>query len=140
MKIKLKDVTRYYVGLANVGDLILPSKLSFAISRNMESLLVEAERVEKERKKLCEVYAEKDADGKPIMTDSVVAGKETREYKMTPAAREAINEEYQALMEAEVDICIAMASQESIQQCEKNERYSIPSARQVAALAFMLEK
>ncbi|MCI8592704.1 MAG: hypothetical protein HFI88_10265 [Lachnospiraceae bacterium] len=140
MKMKLKDVNRHYAGLAGAGDLILPSKLSFAISRNMESLLAEVERAEKERKKMCERYAEKDADGKPVMADSVVDGKKTREYKMSPEGMKTVNEEYQALLDAEVDVRISTVDAECIRQCEESERYSIPSVRQAAALAFMLEK
>lgn len=140
MKMKLKDASRHYAGLAEVGDLILPSKLSFAVSVNMEKLFAEVERAEKERKKLCERYAEKDADGRPVMADSVVDGKKTREYKMDPEGMKTVNEEYQALLDTEVDVRISTVDAECIRQCEENERYSIPSARQIAAMAFMLEE
>lgn len=140
MKMKLKDAIRYYTGLDGVGELILPSKLSFAVSRNMESLLAEVERAEKERKNLCAHYAEKDADGKPVMTDSMVDGKKIREYKMDPESMKIVNEEYQAMLDTEVDIRISTVDAECIHQCEESERYSIPSARQIAALSFMLEE
>lgn len=92
----------------------------------MESLLAELERVEKERKKLCERYAEKDADGRPVMAGSVVDGKKTREYKMGPEGLKTVNEEYQALLDTEVDICISTVDGECIRQCEENEQVSHP--------------
>ncbi len=140
MKMKLKDVTMHYRDLEGLGSLILPSGLSFTISRNMDSLRLEVERMEKERKKLCERYAEKDDDGNPAMADSVIRGEKTREYKMLPEARAAFSEEYEKLLETEVEVPVSKAKREYISQCEEKERYSIPSVGHIAAMTFMLEE
>lgn len=82
MKMKLRETQVRLQNLAKLGTKTFPAKLSFAISCNIEKLQKEAEHIEKERKKLCEQYAEKDDDGKPVMVDSVLNGKESKEYKM----------------------------------------------------------
>lgn len=140
MKMKLKEVQVRLQNLAKLGTKTFPAKLSFAISCNIEKLQKEAEHIEKERKKLCEQYAEKDDDGKPVMVDSVIGGKESKEYKMDTSARTAFGEEYESLLDTEVDVTIRTVKTEVVEQCERAERYDIPTVAELLALAFMLEE
>lgn len=140
MKMKLKEAQARLQNLAKLGTKTFPAKLSFAISCNIEKLQKEAEHIEKERKKLCEQYADKDDDGKPVMVDSVINGVESKEYKMDAAARAAFGEEYDSLLDTEVDVNIRMAKTEVVEQCERADRYDIPTVAELLALAFMLEE
>lgn len=140
MKMKEKEVSKHFSDLAGMGNLTFPSKLSFAISYNLEKLQKECERIEKERKKLCEQYADKDEDGNPIMEKSVINGTETQTYKMSDENRKTFNDEYNELLDTEVDIEIRTVKSEVIERCEQVERYSIPSVSQLFALSFMLEE
>lgn len=140
MKMKLRETQVRLQNLAKLGTKTFPAKLSFAISCNIEKLQKEAEYIEKERKKLCEQYAEKDDDGKPVMVDSVLNGKESKEYKMDGTTRAAFAEEYDSLMDTEVDVTIRTVKTEVVEQCERAERYDIPTVAELLALAFMLEE
>lgn len=140
MKMTLKEVNRHYAELSGLGSLVLPSRLSFAVSCNLEQLRKEAERTEKERQKLCRQYADRDGDGNPVMADSVVNGVKTQEYRMTEENRKAFTEEYGTLLDTETEIRIRMAKKEEVERCEQAERYSIPSVSQLLALSFMLEE
>lgn len=140
MKMKERDVTKNYRNLAGIGNLVLPSKLSFAISCNIEKLKKEAERIEKERKKLCEQYAEKDAEGKPVMVDSVIEGHKTQEYKMSDDDKKMFLEEYESLLDEEVEISIRTIKQEVLEKCETADRYNIPTVSQLIAMSFMIEE
>lgn len=140
MKMKLREVQVRLQNLAKLGTKTFPAKLSFAISCNIEKLQKEAEHIEKERKKLCEQYAEKDDDGKPVMVDSVLNGKESKEYKMDGTARAAFAEEYDSLMDTEVDVTIRTVKTEVVEQCERAERYDILTVAELLALTFMLEE
>lgn len=139
MKMKESEAYERLEGLTELKDLVLPSKLSFAVSHNIEKLREEVERLDRERKKICEQYAEKGSGGEPLYDESVVNGKQTQEYRMTVENKRACLEEYRDLLESEADIDIRMAPANLIGRCEETERYSIPSVRQLAALAFMLE-
>lgn len=140
MKMKLKEAQVRLQNLAKLGTKTFPAKLSFAISCNIEKLQKEAEHIEKERKKLCEQYADKDDDGKPVMVDSVINGVESKGYKMDASARAAFGEEYDSLLDTEVDVNIRMVKTEVVEQCERAERYDIPTVAELLALAFMLEE
>lgn len=140
MKMKLKEVQERLKGLARMGTKTFPSKLSFAVSYNIEKLQKESERIEKERKKLCEQYAEKDDDGNPVMVNSVVNGNTVKEYKMDEDGRKAFGEEYDALLDTEVSVEIRTVKTEVVEQCEKVERYDIPTVAELIAMSFMLKE
>lgn len=139
MKMKGKEVKERILKLQRTENLTLPSKLSYAIVYNVEALQKEEERIEKEREKLCEQYSEKDEEGKPVMINSIINGNKVKEYKMTEENEKLLNEEYNELLDMEVDIEIRTVKQELIERCEKVERYDILSVSQLSALLFMLE-
>lgn len=139
MKMRVKEVNSHFFDLVKVKDLILPSKLSFAVSRNLGKLQREVERIEKERKRLCELYADKDKKGEPVMVKSVINGNITQQYKISGENKELFEEEYNELLDAEVDIEIHTVKREVIERCEEVERYDIPSVSQLLAMSFMTE-
>lgn len=139
MKMKLKEVNERYVALANLGEKVFPSKLSFAVSYNLRKLQKETENIENERRKLCEEYSNKDKDGNPVMLDSIVNGQKTQSYDITGDAKKQMEAEYDELLNEEVDIDIRMVKSEAIEQCENRDRYSIPSVRDIFAMSFMIE-
>lgn len=140
MKMTERDVIKNYRSLSGLGGLALPSKLSFAISYNLEKLQRESERIEKERKRLCVQYADKNESGEPVMVDSVINGEKTQEYKMTVENRKLFGEEYDAVLDSEVEIDIRTVKQEVVERCEQAERYNLLTVAQLLVLSFMLEE
>lgn len=140
MKIKLREAVKHAAHLASLSKKVFPSKLSFAISCNTEMLQKEAERAEKERLKICERYAEKDENGKPIMLNNIVNGNKVQEYKINEEGRRALLEEYNDLLETEVEIEIRKVNASILEKCETADRYTIPSVADINAMAFMLEE
>ena len=140
MKIRLKEAFIYAKRLAAFKDKVFPAKLSFAIYCNEETLQKEIERSEKERTKLCEQYAEKDEEGKPVMTDNIVNGKKVQAYKLSDENQAIFAEEYNELLETEVEIDIRKAKTSILEKCETYDRYSVLSVAEISALSFMLEE
>lgn len=140
MKMKLGDVNKKLNALARMGGRTFPAKLGFAISCNIEKLQQESEHIEKERKKLCEQYAEKDEDGNCVMVDSIINNQKMQEYKMTDENRKLFGKEYDDFLDTEIDIDIRTVKQEVIEQCETQERYSIPSVADIVGMGFMVEE
>lgn len=138
MKMKEREVSEHFSKLSELGNMRLPSKLSFAISCNTEKLQGEVRRIEKERVKLCEQCADKDDEGKPIMVKSIINGKEVQQYKISDDNRKLFEEEYNAILDAEVDIQIRTVKPDVIDQCEMAERYDILTVAQLLALSFMI--
>lgn len=139
MKMKAKEVQQNLVGLAKLHSKIFPVELSYAISANVEELQKEAERIEKERTKLCEQYAEKDEKGNPVMVDSILEGKTVKEYKMNEEKKRELKKEYETLLETEIEIKIRKVKTEVLSRCEASERYDLPSVAMIAGMSFMLE-
>lgn len=140
MKMKLKDVNKNLNALARLGGKTFPAKLGFAIACNIEKLQRESEHIEKERKKLCEQYAEKDEEGKAVMVESIINNQKAQEYKMTDENRELFGKEYGDFLETEVEVEIRTVKQEVIGHCETQERYSIPSVAEIVGMGFMVEE
>lgn len=140
MKMKEREARERFYSLSGLGSLKVPSQLSFAISYNLEKFQREDKRIEKERKKLCDQYADKNEDGTPVMVDSVINGQKIQEYKMSDENRKAFEEEFKELLETEVDIEIRTVKEEVIERCEQIDRYDILSVSQLFALSFMLTK
>lgn len=140
MKIKLGEVHAYAARLTTLSKKVFPAKLSFAISCNTEMLQRELERAEKERQKICEQYAEKDEEGKPVMTDNVVDGKKVQAYKLSEENQRGFIEEYNDLLDTEIEIDIRKVKANILDKCETSDRYTIPSVADITALSFMLEE
>lgn len=142
MKMTLGEVSRKMGGLTSVlsGNKKFPSKLRYAVAYNMEKLQKESGRIENERKRLCEQFAEKDEKGNPVMVKSIVNGKESQEYKLTEENRRLFEKEYNSLLDSEVDIEIRKVKASVVDECEKSDRYDIPGVRDMTAMIFMIEE
>lgn len=140
--IKAAELREKLIGMANLGRLTLPGKLSYAISYNTEKLEKEHSRLEKERIKICERYAEKDENGKAITVRFEENGTEKEKYKFaTPEDEKACDDEYKELLETEIEFeNLRTVKWDEIEKCEKNERYSIPTVKDIRAMSFMMEE
>lgn len=128
---KLNEVKVHFKTLEKFTEGTYPVKMSFAISKNLEALEKEFIRSEEEREKICEMYAEKDKDGKSII--------ENRSYVFSAENLPAVDKAYKELMEEEVEVDIRKITEADVEKCDTDKRYTIPSAGDIAALAFMIE-
>lgn len=135
MKMKLSEILEHYKSMTNSGilDQTLPAKLSYAISRNVKKLEDEVKVYEDERKKLCERLAEKDDKGAAKMIEK--SG--SMIYDLTDEAAKTLSEELDDLTASEIEIDIHTVGESVIEQCDQ-DRYHIPTARELAVLDFMI--
>ena len=139
MNMKLAEVNKHLLELSTLGNMTFPIKLSYAMAYNQDALSREAERIDAERKKLCERYADKDGEGKPIMADSVLNGKNVKENQITSENRKKFEEEYATLLNTDVDMDIRTVGMDEIEKCDQADKYSVPTVAQLAALSFMIQ-
>ena len=133
MKMKLREASERLNGLAEVENLSLPVKLSYAISYNTEKLLQVANRLEKERLRICEKMAAKGTDGKAILEDG--------KYQFaTPEDEEAAVTEYRELLEEEEEVELRMCSMDELYKCEEDKRFTVMTAKNIQVLSFMIEE
>lgn len=132
MKITNRQAVDMINTLAEMSDKILPRKLSFAISKNMERLKINIYKpYDVERIKIIKAYAVMDEDGHQ-KTDSHGLPAYTD--------RSAYEEELNALLEIENEFGMHTISEELLDQCEKEEKYSDLTVKEYAALMKMLEE
>ena len=136
MKMKLNDVLVKATQLEYLARKQLPVRLSYAIGRNRDAFAKEYQRYEAERIKMCEMFSDKDADGKPIV--------ENNNYQMTDEARQELN---QALDEfrntTEVDIEIYKYTKPIntlIDELDGNSRFDALSADDLRLLSFLIDE
>jgi len=136
MKMKLNDVLVKATQLEYLARKQLPVRLSYAIGRNRDAFAKEYQRYETERIKMCEMFSDKDADGKPIV--------ENNNYQMTDEARQELN---QALDEfrntTEVDIEIYKYTKPIntlLDELDGNSRYDALSADDLRLLSFIIDE
>lgn len=130
---KLSDIILNYNQLsAATTDATYPVHMSFAISHNLEILQAEAEKAEKERIKLCEMYADKDEDGKAKTEDG--------SYVISPDNKKDMEIDYAELMAEEIDLDIRKITESDIEKCDSSERYTVPTLAMLKAMEFMIER
>ena len=137
MKRTLAQIRNDYTVLLAVADKKMPVKLAYAIGRNIDKLSAEVERTEKERIKLCETYADKDADGKPVMTKSVIDGQEVSGYQITD--QDGFGKQLSELYATEIDIDLIQVSEGVLDQLE-SDRYDPLTPAQIHDLYWMLKE
>ena len=112
---KLKEIMRIHEGLVKQSSKVYTAKLGYAISKNMKAFRKAIEEYDENRLKICERYAEKDKDDKPIV------------------------EEIKELQEVDTDIDIMKVSFAELERCENADRYDIQSVADIEDLMFMIE-
>ncbi|MDU7031911.1 MAG: hypothetical protein E6357_30085 [Clostridiales bacterium] len=146
MKMKSREIEKKLSGLLNLKDKTFPREMSYAISRNIENLTKEYERIGKERIDICELYAKKDKDGNAITETTVKKNQYGQEVKETnyvfesPEDERMCTKDYQEVLETETDISIFTITLEMFEKCEEVDRYSVPTVGEEAALIFMTEE
>lgn len=137
MKKTLAQIRADYVVLMSVADKKLPVKLAYAIGRNIDKLSAEYERTEKERIKLCETFADKDADGKPVMTKSVIDGQTVDGYQITD--QDGFAAQLSDLYATEIDIDLMQAPAAVLDQLD-SDRYDPLTPAQIHDIGWMISE
>lgn len=136
MKMKLADVLVKATQLEYLARKQLPVRLSYAIGRNRDAFAKEYQRYEAERIKMCEMFADKDEDGKPIV--------ENNNYQMTDEARQELNEALEEFRNTtEVDIEIYKYNKKLdtlLNELDGNSRYDALSADDLRLLSFIIDE
>ena len=136
MKMKLADVLVKATQLEYLARKQLPVRLSYAIGRNRDAFAKEYQRYEAERIKMCEMFSDKDADGKPIV--------ENNNYQMTDEARAELNEALEEFRNTtEVDIEIYKYTKPIntlLDELDGNSRFDALSADDLRLLSFLIDE
>lgn len=136
---KVTDIRAYYPVLLAVSDKRLPIKLSYAIGRNIDKLRDEYERIESERIKLCERYAEKDADGKPVMDKSVIDGQPVSGYRIAEDMQDEFGSQLSELFETDIELSLMTVNADVLDALD-SDRYDPLTPAQVHDLQWMIEE
>jgi len=136
MKMKLNDVLVKATQLEYLARKQLPVRLSYAIGRNRDAFAKEYQRYEAERIKMCEMFADKDADGKPVISGNT--------YQMTDEARTELNQaldEFRNTTEVDVEIYKYNKSIDTLlDELDGNSRYDALSADDLRLLSFLIDE
>lgn len=127
MKITLKNAKVAAAALTGMAAKAFPAKMGYALGVNQEILEKEAKRLEEERVKICERYAEKDSEGKPVTNGNA--------YLLTD--KEACEKEYQELLDDEVELDIRTVPMELAERCETVDKYDTLTVGEFRILGFM---
>lgn len=99
MKLKMRTLVMCESALRTLGNTKgLSSITAYRISKNIKSILEEIKTYNDTRTKMCEEYADKDTEGKPIIKDN--------KYIMSTEKEIQLNEELGKLLNEDVDIQI----------------------------------
>lgn len=128
---RLELIIRHYAELLQQKDKIYTAKLGYAISRNIKALQEAVDGYDESRIQICKNYANKDENGKVMIKDG--------HYDMTEENEKIVNEELSSLQMMDVDVAIMKVPFSELEECEKKERYTIPSVSDIEALMFMIE-
>lgn len=131
MKLTNSEAVTMINALAGMDDKVLPRKLSYAISKNMDHLRSEINNpYEKERVSIIRKYAVLDGNGNQ-RTDE--------KGRLVYTDREAFEDELQELLDVENEIELHTIDEDLLDQCEKETRYSDLSVKEYSALMKMLK-
>lgn len=132
MKLKLMDIRQAALTLHQIKDKSFPVKMSYALSKNMSVLWAEYDLIEKEREKICNRYADKDENGKPIINGNV--------YAMSADNDRKCNKEFEELLETEADVDVSMIPQSVLDACDQSDRYDILTLGEMRAIGFLIQE
>ena len=130
MKMTLANVRTKYQSLLVLADCHLPSKLSYAIAKNLSNLEKEAELIEKQRKSMIESYAQKDE------TDAFVL--ENGNYVLGENL-DVFCKEFDAFLQMETEIHIHKCPYHVLDMLD-DPRFENLTPAQMLILDFMMEQ
>ena len=130
-----REILTTHSYLENLKAKKLPARLSMAISVNAEELGKWAGKIEEQRIRLLEGYAEKDEGGKPIIDD-----KNGRKfYRITDEATAAFTEEYMAFLgENMPDVKVIKVDGSELAVQLEDPRYDALTVAEFDAMRFMI--
>ena len=128
---RLGEITGLATNLLRLTEKKFPAKVSYAIAKNAELLKKENQDLEQQRVKLCEMYADKDEEGKPMTENGKFVFREGEQQKFQT--------EYEELLKEEAVLDFRMVDAGELEKCDSNERYDIPTAEDYIAMQFMLK-
>lgn len=128
---KLGEINRATTNLSRIAEKKFPAKVGYAIAKNVELLKKENQDLEQQRIKLCEMYADKDQEGKPVT--------EKGKYVLKEVEQQKFQAEYEEFLKEEVDLDFYTVDLAELEKCDSNERYDIPTAEDYIVMGFMLK-
>ncbi|MCC8049699.1 MAG: hypothetical protein LIP10_03435 [Clostridiales bacterium] len=133
MKMTFSELVRNHQYLMEVGNLVLPRKITVAIHRNLALFEKEIETMNKQRLDVVDRYVLKDEKGNPVI--------ENKQYCFaSDEDKEAYLTEQHDIDETEFDLNIVTFDESEFDRCEEVERYDIPTAVQEMKLDWMTRK
>lgn len=135
MKMKLGEIRGRLEGLLRIAGKTFPAKVSYAIAKNSKLLEKEYKDLEEQRIKICESYADKDADGKAVTQEK----DENTMYVFSGDAQEQCNKEYADLLGEKIEVDFHTVDVAELDKCDKSERFDIPTAADYMAMEFMFK-
>lgn len=125
---KAKEINGVCNSLRSLKSKKIPANLALIIGRNLRELETAEKDINAQRDDLIERYADKDEDGKVIITDNKVHIKDIKEF----------TDEENSLYETDLNINLEKISMSDVERCE-NPPFDALSMEEVMALECMLE-
>lgn len=129
MKITTGEVKKIFILMPELMAKRLPSKVGYAISKNMKNLKSIAESYEEEHYKLIERYGKRDENGKLI---------KPRKDRVDLEDAEGYVKELKELEAIENEVEIHMIDFEALERCDESQ-FDALSPSDLDALDFMLK-
>lgn len=141
MTLKIMDILIKATQLNALSKKKLPFKVSYAISRNKDKFMKEAERYDRERLRLCEVYADKDKDGKAMTAEREREdGSKTKEYIFSAENRQEFEKELNDFRDTELDIDIMIIKPDDLEKVDLSDKFDALSADDLDMIYFMIDE
>lgn len=131
-----EKILNLHMELKKISECILPRKMSYAISRNLQALQKEADVFEAQKKDIADRYALKDEAGQFVLKYTGNIGM----YQFADGEKNtAFNKELAELRTTEVEIDVFVFVAEEIDKCYESENYAILTPAQEAGIAWMID-
>ena len=134
---KAYEVAQKLEFLTGLAGKVLPARLGFAISVNIEQLSGCQRHIDKERVKLLEGYAARDENGEIIMEKND-AGQDT--YKLEGENLMRFREEFGEFLETDISLDLRSVDESVLEQIDKDPRYTGLTVAEMASLRFMISE
>lgn len=128
MKIKNSQIVSFINGTMKLSEKRLPTKLGYAITKNLGAMKNISEAYEQERIKIVDKFAEKDAEGKFLV--------ESESYVIHDM--EGYGHEITELFEIENELTLHTVGFEELEKCD-SEKYDALSVQDIQVLEIMME-
>ncbi len=140
MKIKVMDIIVKTAQLNAIAGKKMPIRMSYAVSKNREVFAKEVDKYETERIKLCNAYADKDADGRPVIAEREENGQKVSEYIFTKENREELEKALADFRDMEVHLAIQKISMKDLEKIDESDRFDALSPMELESLYFMIDE